>query len=550
MGRVNHPRVALLQNLGTSLLSNHRKEGRLPLHNSQTMEKKPVALIILDGFGLAPPSSFNAVTLADTPTFDALWEKGPRTELSASGEDVGLPEGQMGNSEVGHLNLGAGRVVMQSLSYINHLLRTQEFYQNSALTNVMASVGEENSLHIMGLASRGRVHSDLEHLFALVRMARKIGARPVYLHLFTDGRDCAPDSGLGFVEDVERFLAEEVDGTAIATVSGRYYAMDRDNRWERVEKAYNALVDGTSESTATTALEAVRSAYERGETDEFIAPTVITDQQGEPVGPIANGDGIIFFNFRADRGREMTYALMGDENWDGFPRRRRVENLSYCSMTEYDEAWSLPFAFCAPVVTEPLAEILSKAGLKQYHTAETEKYPHVTYFFNAKIEEPFEGEVRHLIPSPKVATYDLQPEMSEPELARATAARIRTGEDDFILINFANPDMVGHTGIISAAKAACEATDRGLAEIVEALEERGGCYLVVADHGNCEKMQEEDGSPHTAHTTNPVPCILGGHHEVRALRDGGRLGDVAPTLLQLMGLDQPTVMTGKSLILP
>lgn len=522
----------------------------MPLdQNRPAMSKKPYALIILDGFGLTEPTDSNAVYLAKTPNFDTLWEKGPKTRLQASGEAVGLPEGQMGNSEVGHLNLGGGRVVMQSLSYINHLLKTGEFFENEALKTVMQSVGEENSLHIMGLASRGRVHSALDHLFGLIEMAQKLGTRPVYLHLFTDGRDCAPDSGLGFTKEILSFLESHPGGGVnVATVSGRYYAMDRDKRWERVERAYNAVVDGESERTATSALQAIEEAYQRGETDEFISPTVIVDQQGEPLGPIANGDGVIFFNFRADRGREMTYALMGDEAWDGFERKRRVEDLTYCSLTEYDEAWSLPYAFQAPEVTEPLAEVLSQAGKTQYHTAETEKYPHVTYFFNAKIEEPFPGETRHLVPSPKVATYDLQPEMSAPELARATAERVRQGIDDFILINFANPDMVGHTGVLEAAVAACEAADDGLGEVTRALEERGGCYLIVADHGNAEVMKEPDGSPHTAHTTNLVPCILGGNHQVRELRDGGRLGDIAPTILELMGLKAPDVMTGQSLI--
>ena len=512
------------------------------------MQKRPLALIILDGFGLAPATDFNAVTLAKTPYFDHLWQRGPKANLVASGKEVGLPEGQMGNSEVGHLNLGAGRVVMQSLSYINHLLETGEFYQNEALRQVIGSVGEDNSLHIMGLASRGCVHSDLLHLFALVKMARELSRRPVFLHLFTDGRDVPPDSGLAYLQEVEDFLKAYDQGVAVATVSGRYYAMDRDNRWPRVEEAYNAIVEGTSDYSARSALEAVRAGYARGETDEFIRPTVLVDSQGEPVGPLADGDGVIFFNYRADRGREMTYALMGDEAWNGFPRKRRLENLSYCSLTQYDESWDLPFAFAAPEVTEPLAEVLAQHGLTQYHTAETEKYPHVTYFFNAKIEVPFEGEVRHLVPSPRVATYDLQPEMSAPELTRATVARIAAGLDDFILINFANPDMVGHTGVLSAAIAACEASDQGLGQVIKAVEERGGCYIVLADHGNAEVMEEADGSPHTAHTTNLVPCVLGGRHRVKSFRELGKLGDVAPTILDLMGLQIPAVMTGQSLI--
>jgi 2,3-bisphosphoglycerate-independent phosphoglycerate mutase len=512
------------------------------------MQKKPIALIILDGFGLAEPSASNAVTLARTPIFDRLWEKGPRTRLVASGKEVGLPEGQMGNSEVGHMNLGAGRVVMQSLSYINHLIETKEFFSNDALKKVMNSVGQDNSLHIMGLTSRGRVHSALDHLFALIEMCRQQGVKRVYLHLFTDGRDCAPDSGLGFVRELEDFIKIGGPEVTVATVSGRYYAMDRDKRWQRVEKAYNAIVDGTAEHAATSATEAVAQAYQRAETDEFVSPTVIVDESGEPVGPMANGDGIIFFNFRADRGREMTYALMGDKDWDGFQRKRVLSGLHYCSLTEYDESWNLPFAFAVPAITMPLAEVISDHGMKQYHTAETEKYPHVTYFFNAKREELYPGEERHLVPSPKVATYDLQPEMSAPELTHATVKRIESGQDDFILINFANPDMVGHTGVLEAAIAACEASDKGLGEITKALEARGGAYMVLADHGNCEVMKEKDGSPHTAHTTNLVPCVLGGDHGVESLKDGGKLGDVAPTLLELFGIERPEVMTGDSLI--
>ena len=512
------------------------------------MQKKPIALIILDGFGLAEASASNAATLAETPNFDRLWETQPKTRLVASGSQVGLPDGQMGNSEVGHLNLGAGRVVMQSLSYINHLIETREFFRNEALKRVMGAVGQDSSLHIMGLTSRGRVHSALEHLFSLIEMSQQEGVVRVYLHLFTDGRDCAPDSGLGFVKEVEDFVESRRGGVTVATVSGRYYAMDRDRRWERVEKAYNAIVDGTSDYTAKSASEAVLNAYARSETDEFVMPTVIVDESGEPVGPLASGDGIIFFNFRADRGREMTYALMGGKEWDGFQRKRVVTGLHYCSLTEYDESWNLPYAFAVPSISKPLAEVLSDKGLKQYHTAETEKYPHVTYFFNAKREEVYPGEVRHLVPSPKVATYDLQPEMSAPELTRATVERIESGEDDFILINFANPDMVGHTGVLAAAVAACEASDKGLGEITRALEARGGAYMVLADHGNCEVMKELDGSPHTAHTTNLVPCVLGGHHGVKSLKEVGKLGDVAPTLLEMFGIEQPSEMTCESLI--
>ncbi len=512
------------------------------------MRKPPIALIILDGFGLAPPSSTNAVSTASTPVFDRLWQHGPKTTLEASGRKVGLPEGQMGNSEVGHLNLGAGRVVLQSLTYLDDQIERGTFFQNEVLLNVMRATGESNSLHVMGLASRGGVHSELSHLFALLKMAQDHKVGPVYLHLFTDGRDVPPDSGKGFVAEICEYLKASGNSASVASVSGRYFAMDRDRRWDRVARAYEAVVDGLSEHTAVSAMEAVETAYGRGETDEFIAPTVIVDERGEPLGPITDRDSVIFFNFRADRGRELTYALMGDANWSEFERSRRVEGLKYCSLTEYDAAWNLPFAFAVPVVEQPLAEVLSQAGLKQFHTAETEKYPHVTYFFNAKREEPYPGETRVLIPSPKVATYDLKPEMSAAELTQSTVRRIDEGEDDFVLINFANPDMVGHTGVLSAAIAACEATDRGLGEIVEALERRGGCYLVVADHGNAEQMVDEFGEPHTAHTTNPVPLVLGGTHSAVGLAEGGILGDVAPTILDLMGLEKPACMTGRSLL--
>jgi 2,3-bisphosphoglycerate-independent phosphoglycerate mutase len=514
------------------------------------MPYRPIALIILDGFGLGPETDSNAVFLAETPTFDRLWREWPHTRLTASGRQVGLPEGQMGNSEVGHLNLGGGRIVMQSLTYITHLIETGEFFQNQALQATLdqAATGKKR-LHIMGLCSRGGVHSDLEHLFALLDMAERRGVADIVLHLFTDGRDVPPDSGLGYVSEVAEVLKAHPGRGRIASVSGRYFAMDRDNRWERVSQAYDAMVDGQGAYTAIDAVDAVQSAYNRGETDEFIKPTVIVDGQGQPIGRISDGDSVVFFNFRADRGREMTYALMGDEDWQGYRRRRRVSGLQYCSLTEYDSAWSLPFAFAIPEVDMPLAEVISRSGLTQYHTAETEKYPHVTYFFNAKVEAPYPGETRALVPSPKVATYDMQPEMSAPELTELTVERILSGQDDFILINYANPDMVGHTGVLEAAIKACEATDRGLARIVEAMEARGGCYLILADHGNCEMMRQENGEPHTAHTTNPVPLILGGAFSITGLKDGGILGDVAPTILDLLDIPIPPQMTGRSLLI-
>ena len=500
-------------------------------------------LVILDGFGLAPESEGNAVAHADTPNFDRYWRECPHTQLEASGEAVGLPKGQMGNSEVGHMNLGAGRVVMQSLTYIQKLIDDDEFFGNKVLNDTFDA---GNALHLMGLVSDGGVHSDMGHLFGLLELAKRKGTAPVYVHVFTDGRDTAPDSGLGFVEQVQEKIDELGHDIQIATVSGRYFAMDRDNRWDRVKRAYDALSCGEAEFTAQSAKEAVQSAYNRNETDEFIQPTVIMND-GEPVAQMSDGDAVVFFNFRADRARQMTYAFLGDESWEAF-ERCKVVDIHYASLMEYDQELSVPFAFELPDITLPLAEVLSLAGKTQYHTAETEKYPHVTYFFDARVETPFEGETRDIIDSPDVATYDLQPEMSAPKLADDTVKRIQEHDDDFILINFANPDMVGHTGDIEAAIKACEASDAGLGKIVDAFTEKGGAVIVIADHGNAEKMLTEDGSPHTAHTTNPVPCVLIGSDQEVALRSGGVLGDVAPTILSLMEIDKPEEMTGESLI--
>ena len=513
------------------------------------MAYRPIALIILDGFGLGPETDSNAVFLANTPTFDRLWREWPHSKLTASGRKVGLPEGQMGNSEVGHLNLGGGRIVMQSLTYISHLIETGEFFQSPALATAMDAAAQGHRLHVMGLTSRGGVHSDLEHLFAILKMAEQRGVKDIVLHTFTDGRDVPPDSGRGYVGEVVEYLKAHPGRGRVATVSGRYFAMDRDNRWERVGLAYDAIVDGKAEFTATDAVDAVQAAYHRGETDEFIKPTVIVDEQGQPVGRMSDGDSVIFFNFRGDRGRQLTYALMGDDSWHGYQRSRQVKGLHYCALTDYDASWHLPFAFAIPVVDKPLAAVISDAGLHQYHTAETEKYPHVTFFFNALREEPYPGETRALIPSPKVATYDLQPEMSAPELTERTVERILSGQDDFILINFANPDMVGHTGVLQAAIKACEAADQGLKRVVEAMEARGGAYVIVADHGNAEVMRQENGEPHTAHTTNPVPIIIGNASAISGIKEGGILADVAPTILDLMDIPIPSQMTGRSLLI-
>jgi 2,3-bisphosphoglycerate-independent phosphoglycerate mutase len=505
----------------------------------------PVMLIILDGFGLAPEGPGNAVTLANTPNFNSYWNDYPHTQLEASGLAVGLPQGQMGNSEVGHMNIGAGRVVMQSLTYIQRVIDLGTFSQNPVLTKLYEDA-KGHALHVMGLVSRGGVHSDLPHLFALLEMAKEKNVAPVYVHVFTDGRDTPPDSALGYVQELEDKIAELNHDIKIATVTGRYYAMDRDKRWERVKEAYDAVVCAKAAFTATSATEAIKAAYAQGITDEFIRATVITEN-GKPVATMSDGDAVMFFNFRADRARQLTYALLGDESYNDFERCKTVK-LTYASMMEYDASLNQPFAFALPELTKPLAQVISEAGMKQYHTAETEKYPHVTYFFNAAIEEPFSGEERAMTPSPKeVPTYDLKPQMSEPELTKATLERIQEHDDNFLLLNFANPDMVGHTGVLGATIKACEAADEGLGKLVDAVRAKAGTVMVIADHGNAETMLDENGKPHTQHTTNPVPCVIIGDKKLK-LRSGGVLGDVAPTVLELLGLPQPQEMTGKSLI--
>ena len=506
---------------------------------------RPVALIVLDGWGLAPAGPGNAISQARTPNFDRYWQSSPRTTLAASGVAVGLPEGQIGNSEVGHMNLGAGRVVKQSLTYIQGLIDDGSFFENEVLNRAFEAASD-HALHLMGLVSRGGVHSDLSHLFALLELAKRKGTAPVYVHAFTDGRDVPPDSGLGFLEELEGEIARLDHDVRVATVIGRYYAMDRDRRWERIKRAYDAVVCAHADHTAASGTEAVRQAYARGETDEFIQPTVIT-RAGEPVATLQDGDSVVFFNFRADRARQLSYALLKDEVWNDFARCRRTK-VHYASLMEYDHTLGVPFAFALPEIHDCLAGVVSQAGLRQYHTAETEKYPHVTYFFNAEREEPFPGEERKLVPSPQeVPTYDHKPEMSAPELTEATLERLATHDDAFILLNYANPDMVGHTGVLQAAIKAVETVDEGLGRLVDAVLKKGGAALILADHGNAEVMLDERGEPHTAHTTNPVPCLIVGAGELR-LREGGVLGDVAPTVLELLGLKQPEAMSGRSLI--
>jgi 2,3-bisphosphoglycerate-independent phosphoglycerate mutase len=453
----------------------------------------------------------------------------------------------MGNSEVGHLNIGAGRVVRQSLTHIQSLIDDGTFFDNQVLLDTYASVASGGTLHLMGLVSDGGVHSDLSHLLALIELAGRRRVGRLRVHAFTDGRDSAPDGGLEYLRTVERALAALTARTGcdakVASVVGRYYAMDRDLRWERTRLAYDAVVCGRAEHSAPTGVAAVEAAYARGETDEFVATTVV-DGSG-----IANGDAVFFFNFRADRARQLTRALLVPD-FTGF-ERCAVVAVRFASLMEYDAALAAAYAVSLPVLDSGLSEVVARAGLKQYHTAETEKYAHVTYFFNLQREEPFDGEERVLVPSPKVPTYDLQPWMSAPELTEHTVERILTGVDDFLLINYANPDMVGHTGVMAAAVAACEAADAGLGRLLAAVAARGGAAIVIADHGNAEMMLTPFGEPHTAHTTNPVPCVLVTDDPARAgvhLRDGGALCDVAPTVLSLLGLAQPAAMTGRSLL--
>jgi 2,3-bisphosphoglycerate-independent phosphoglycerate mutase len=478
-----------------------------------------VCLVVLDGWGLAKPGPGNAISLADTPVFDELWEKHPHTTLTTHGPAVGLPEGQMGNSEVGHLNLGAGAVVKQDLLRIDEAIEDGSFLDNEALK----AACQTERLHLLGLVSDGGVHSSMGHLKALIELAGREGVSDVVVHAFTDGRDTNPDSGVRHVAEVESW-----GGCRVATVSGRYYAMDRDNRWDRTELAYEAIVEGEAELHADTGEEAVRQAYERGETDEFIKPTLVGEE-----GKLRESDSAIFFNFRPDRARQLTTKL-GEAG-------RRLTTL-----TEYHEDWDYPVGFppARPEVT--LASTLAERGKAQLHVAETEKYAHVTYFFNGGEEDPYDGEERCLVDSPRdVPTYDKKPEMSARAAARALVDQWREGDFTFGIINFANPDMVGHTGVIQAAVKAVETVDECLGQVVEAVHDSGGVCVVTADHGNADHMLEPDGSPNTAHSMNPVPLVITG--DVGELRDGGTLADVAPTVLTLLGEEQPTAMTGTAL---
>lgn len=511
------------------------------------MSKKPTVLMILDGFGLNAKNEGNAVANAKKPNIDALMRDYPFVEGNASGLAVGLPDGQMGNSEVGHLNMGAGRIVYQELTRITKEIEDGVFFQNEALLKGMKNVKDNGSaLHLYGLLSDGGVHSHNTHLYGLLEMAKREGLTKVYVHCFLDGRDTAPTSGKGFVEELEAKMAEIGVGE-IATINGRYYAMDRDNRWDRVEKAYRAMTEGVGE-TADSAVAAMEATYAKDVNDEFVVPVVI-QKNGAPVATIQDKDTIIFFNFRPDRAREITRAFCADD-FDGFDRGAR-KDVTYICFTEYDV--TIPnkdVAFHKVELKNTFGQFLADNGKTQARIAETEKYAHVTFFFNGGVEEPNPGEDRILVNSPKVATYDLQPQMSAYEVCDRLVEAIKSDKYDVIIINFANPDMVGHTGVQNAAIQAIEAVDECVGKAVTALKEVNGQMFLCADHGNAEQLVDyETGAPFTAHTINPVPFILINADPSYGLREGGCLADIAPTLIELMGMEQPADMTGKSLLI-
>ena len=503
------------------------------------MAKTPLMLIIVDGFGIAPAGSGNAVTTANTPNFDKLFSEYPTARLECSGEAVGLPEGQIGNSEVGHTNIGAGRVIYQNLTRITNEIKKGTFYKNEKLIKAMENCKNKNSaLHLMGLLSNGGVHSHISHLYALLKMAKDFDIEKVYVHCFLDGRDVPPSSGLQFVKDCQEEL-KKIGVGEIATVSGRYYAMDRDKRWERLELAYNALAHGEGVQEADP-VKAVENSYMNGVTDEFMLPTVCNKN-----ATIKKDDSVIFFNFRPDRAREITMAI-NDAEFDSFDRKGGEQPSIYVCMAQYDESFkNVLVAFEPQSIKNNFGEYIAKLGLSQLRIAETEKYAHVTFFFNGGSEVVNEGEDRVLIPSPKVATYDLQPEMSAFEVTDEVIKRIDSGKYDVIILNYANCDMVGHTGVMPAAVAAVEAVDKCIGKVIEEINKVGGQAIITADHGNAEKMCDENGMPFTAHTSNLVPvCIVGAAVKL----NDGKLCDLAPTMLELMGIEKPSEMEGKSII--
>ena len=503
------------------------------------IKRKPVLLMILDGFGLSEKKEGNAIAAAKKPNIDRLFSTYPHSTLQASGMSVGLPVGQMGNSEVGHLNIGAGRIVYQDLTRITKSIKEGDFFSNPILIDAIENVKTKgSSLHLMGLLSDGGVHSHNTHLYALLKLAKKHGIRNVFIHAFLDGRDVPPKSALSYIADAEKRMKEL--GGEFATISGRYFAMDRDKRWDRVEKAYDAMT-GIGE-TAQSARQAVEKAYERGENDEFVTPTIIL-KNNEPVSVISNKDSVIFFNFRSDRAREITRAFI-DDDFNGF-KRKIFPHTHFVCLTQYDETFKVPVAFPPDSLKNILADILSHHNLKQLRIAETEKYAHVTFFFNGGRETPVVGEERILVPSPKVATYDHQPEMSAYPVTDEVVKAVSSGKFDIIILNYANLDMVGHTGIFEAAVKATEAVDKCVGKVLEAVSSAGGLLILTADHGNAEQMLDETGGIHTAHTCDPVPFLF--CDSGFKLRDG-ILADIAPTLLEVLGIEKPEEMTGTSLI--
>jgi len=508
-------------------------------------------LMILDGWGINDSSKGNAVALADTPFLDSLLKNFPSCKLLCSGNAVGLPDGTMGNSEVGHMNIGAGRKVFQDFVRINQAIFDKSFFKTPALVDVMNQVSnQDKSLHLMGLLSDGGVHSHISHLFALIDMAKQNGVKHLFIHPILDGRDTSPVSGIHYIQQLQDYLDKKNFGK-IATIVGRYWAMDRDTRWDRIEKAYNLFTKAEGQP-ADNAITAVQNAYNSGQTDEFIKPILInTDNKalnGASNGIIHDKDGIIFFNFRADRAKEIIRAFT-EPVFNEFTREKQVNLTGFVCMTQYDETFNLPVAFAPQHLNNILGEILSRNNISQLRIAETEKYAHVTYFFNGGDEKIFKGEERVLIPSPRdVATYDKKPEMSAFELADTACEKIRSGKFGFVLLNFANMDMVGHTGILKAAIKGCETVDTCAQKVVTAIWETGGVALVTADHGNSEQMIADDGSPHTAHTLNPVRLILAGDNYKNISMKDGILGDIAPTLLKMLNIKQPDEMTGTSLI--
>lgn len=520
--------------------------------NKVALKNRPYVMIIRDGWGYNPKSEegvCNAIKCADTPVDDMLIAEYPNCLIHTSGEEVGLPAGTMGNSEVGHQNIGAGRIVYQQSVRITRAIREESFFENAELLNAIKFAKKNNGkLHLMGLCSDIGVHSLLGHLYGLLEIAKRNGLSEVYLHAFTDGRDSPPTSGAGYLADIEKKMAEIGTGR-IASIMGRFYAMDRDNRWDRVRLAYDCMTRGKG-AIAASAAEAMKASYEKDETDEFVKPLCISDDGDKPIALIEDGDGIVFFNFRGDRPRELTRAFV-DEDFKGFPRDTKL-NVYFVCMTQYDASIPAPIAFAKPTAMKNiLGEYLSKLGLKQFRCAETEKYAHVTFFFNDGREEPFDGEERQIVPSPKVETYDLEPEMSAAGVCEKVLEQMDSGKFDIIIINFANPDMVGHTGVLDAAVQAGQIVDKCVGRILDKVKALGSGAIILADHGNFERMWDKPNDlPHTAHTVGDVPFIIFDENlKGKKLKTDGCLADVAPTFLEVMGLDKPEEMTGQSLLI-